>query len=197
VGKQFTLRESQSLDFLWPVLEPPKTFTPPPELVLRGVKDGLNRGWQYVARNDFGPGGYFQSDRNHERPALDDLLALATPDTPMKFTVVPPGTGRRIGIDRDEDGLFDRTELDTGFDPADPLSHPPLPPVLTIVHEPDLGRITLRWPDTGIFTVFSTTNLTPPVPWSMFPGIPVLDGSEWSLSIPTPTGLRFFRLQIP
>ena len=38
--------------------------------------------------------------------------------------MVPLGTGRRIGIDRDEDGFFDRDELDACSDPANPNSTP-------------------------------------------------------------------------
>jgi hypothetical protein len=37
---------------------------------------------------------------------------------------VPPGSGTRIGVDRDGDGFFDRTELDAGSNPADPGSIP-------------------------------------------------------------------------
>jgi len=37
---------------------------------------------------------------------------------------VPVGSGDRMGIDRDEDGYFDRDELDAGSNPADPLSIP-------------------------------------------------------------------------
>ena len=37
---------------------------------------------------------------------------------------MPPGSGLRIGIDRDEDGFFDRDEIDGGSDPADPGSTP-------------------------------------------------------------------------
>jgi len=37
---------------------------------------------------------------------------------------VPPGSGIRIGIDRDLDGFYDRDELDAGSDPADPASRP-------------------------------------------------------------------------
>ena len=59
---------------------------------------------------------------------LAELLALATPDTPLTFTVVPPGTGIRLGVDRDEDGSLDRTEIDYGFDPADPRSIGNTPP---------------------------------------------------------------------
>jgi hypothetical protein len=37
---------------------------------------------------------------------------------------VPKGTEQRIGVDEDEDGFFDRDELDAGSDPADPISRP-------------------------------------------------------------------------
>jgi len=36
--------------------------------------------------------------------------------------LVPAGNGRRLGIDRDEDGLLDGTELEAGSDPAHPDS---------------------------------------------------------------------------
>jgi hypothetical protein len=37
---------------------------------------------------------------------------------------VPPGSGRRIGIDRDLDGALDGDERAAGSDPADPTSTP-------------------------------------------------------------------------
>jgi YVTN family beta-propeller protein len=40
--------------------------------------------------------------------------------TEVVFTAVPPGTGRRLGIDRDEDGLFDGSEAALGTNPASP-----------------------------------------------------------------------------
>src|SRR5262249_47028041 len=45
----------------------------------------------------------------------------------LTYTCVPPGSGRRIALDRDSDGYFDRTELDAGTDPTDPGSIPDLP----------------------------------------------------------------------
>ena len=42
----------------------------------------------------------------------------------MTFTLVPFGTQRRAGIDRDADGFLDRDELGGGSDPADPESTP-------------------------------------------------------------------------
>ena len=122
VGQQFTLRAPQNLDILQPILEPGEVATPLPDILVRGVKDGLSRSWYHPYGELFGS-GVFQSDRNGEQIALPQLLALASPDTPLTFTLVPYGTGRRLGVDRDEDGIFDRSEIDYGFDPNDPSSH--------------------------------------------------------------------------
>src|SRR5207249_3815272 len=46
---------------------------------------------------------------------------------------VPPGSGQRVGIDRDEDGFFDRDELDAGSDPADAASIPGGGPTTTSI----------------------------------------------------------------
>jgi YVTN family beta-propeller protein len=87
-------------------------------VVARGRVAGLDRGFYYLG------GGDFQSDRRAERFGLAALLAAASPSTPVTFTAVPRGSERRIGADRDADLALDRDELDLGFDPADPRSHP-------------------------------------------------------------------------
>jgi len=43
---------------------------------------------------------------------------------PVTFTCVPPGSGLRLGVDRDSDGHRDGDELLVGSDPADPNSTP-------------------------------------------------------------------------
>jgi hypothetical protein len=120
VGKQFTLRAPAIDPILLQTLD---TAAYELELIVRGVKDGLNRSWYSVYEDSNRPRA-FRSDRNDERITLADLLALASPDTPLTFTIVPPFTGRRLGVDRDEDGFFDRSEIEYGFDPTDPLSRP-------------------------------------------------------------------------
>ncbi|MFO0962249.1 MAG: hypothetical protein U0625_05015 [Phycisphaerales bacterium] len=88
-------------------------------LVVKGRVGGIQRGYALV-------GGSFQSDRAAETLSPAALLALSGPGSELTYTLVPAGTERRIGIDRDRDGHLDRDELDAGADPADPASFPGL-----------------------------------------------------------------------
>ena len=90
------------------------------DLIVKGTVAGEARGW--VRLGD----GTFQSDRLTEAPLADAALrALAgSAGQELTYTCVPPGAGTRAGIDRDEDGYYDRDELDAGSDPADPQSLP-------------------------------------------------------------------------
>lgn len=96
------------------------TARPECELIVKGVWEGLDRGWL------FGSDGAFHSDRISEAPVpLRTLLqAAARPGQELTFTCTPPGSGTRMALDRDEDGFYDRDELDAGSDPADPGSVP-------------------------------------------------------------------------
>ena len=91
------------------------------ELVAKAVVDGVPRGYLYDP-----DGRVFRSDRAAETAISDGALrALASvPGQPVTFTCAPPSEGRRLGIDRDVDGHFDRDEIDAGTDPADPESFP-------------------------------------------------------------------------
>lgn len=89
-------------------------------LVAKG-RDGADqaRGWVYEGAGTWTP------DRIAE-PATTtaSLVAAATAGHEVTFTGVLLGTEVRLGIDRDEDGWLDRDELDQGFDPGNPDSHP-------------------------------------------------------------------------
>jgi DNA-binding beta-propeller fold protein YncE len=90
------------------------------ELTVKGVLAGEQRGWLRLVS------GNFQSDRASE-PTLTDAQLRAHATTlghERTYLCVPPGSGTRVGLDRDEDGFFDRDELDAGSDPADPSSTP-------------------------------------------------------------------------
>src|SRR5262249_27454999 len=64
------------------------------------------------------------------------------------YTCAPPGSGSRMGIDRDEDGFLDRDEIDAGSDPADPASIP------------GGGTTTTSTTSSSTTTVFTTTTTT-------------------------------------
>ncbi|HJQ83194.1 MAG TPA: hypothetical protein VKA21_03900 [Candidatus Binatia bacterium] len=100
------------------------------DLIVKGTLAGEQRGWLRVV------GGSFQSDRHSELGFSDGDLrtqALAAGQE-LTFTCVPPGSGVRAGVDRDEDGFYDRTEVDEATDPADAGSHPagPIPTTTTV-----------------------------------------------------------------
>jgi hypothetical protein len=95
------------------------------DLVLHGIWSGVLRGWLF----ERGPDGElnFAANRAGERMSLAEIIAAATAGhATLTATLVPPGSGRRIGIDRDEDGALDQDEIDGGFNPADPGSRPPI-----------------------------------------------------------------------
>lgn len=74
------------------------------DLVVKGNKDGKLRGWVRLAD------GNFRSDLATEPLLADvDLRGLAAvAGQELTYSCVPPGSGTRIGIDRDEDGVLDR-----------------------------------------------------------------------------------------
>ena len=89
-------------------------------IVARGTIAGEPRGFTYQA------GGTVLSDRAAEVLSGAELLALATPATPLTITAVAAGTEVRAGIDRDRDGVLDGDERDAGSDPANGSSVPDL-----------------------------------------------------------------------
>jgi DNA-binding beta-propeller fold protein YncE len=93
------------------------------DVVVKGTVGGESRGGYLT------PAGTFQLDRAADAPLADAALRAlaAVPGQELTYTCVPLGSGRRTGIDRDEDGHLDRDELDAGSDPANPASVP-IPP---------------------------------------------------------------------
>ncbi len=90
------------------------------DLVVKGTITGQQRGALRLVS------GQFRTDRAGEALLSDaQMRAIAgTAGQELTYTCVPPGSGMRVGVDRDEDGFFDRDELDAGSDPADPSSIP-------------------------------------------------------------------------
>ncbi|MEC9374974.1 MAG: hypothetical protein VYA80_01225 [Pseudomonadota bacterium] len=76
------------------------------DLVVQGVIDGKQRGWLLQSNGMFAPDS--DSEWELEESAL---MALAqTPSQQLTFTAVPPGSGERIALDRNEDGILNADE---------------------------------------------------------------------------------------
>ena len=77
------------------------------DLVVKGNVGGVERGWVLE-------GSTFRDDLGNFGITDATLRAIATSDGPLTYTAVPPGSGRRAGIDRDDDLLTDGVETNTG-----------------------------------------------------------------------------------
>src|SRR5262249_38294901 len=97
----------------------------------------------------------FQTDRHSDALLTTTQVRnlAGTAGQEITFTCVPPGSGTRIGIDRDLDGVFDRREIDCNTDPADPQSFPP-----TLTGACGVGTTTTT--TTTTTTVAATTSTT-------------------------------------
>jgi hypothetical protein len=75
------------------------------ELVAKSVTAGRERGWLYAT-------GSYSSDVAGQAPISSSALrgSVSSPGTSVTFTCVPPGSGLRVGIDRDLDGTLDGNE---------------------------------------------------------------------------------------
>jgi hypothetical protein len=88
------------------------------ELIAKTTVAGAEAGFLYIGN------GRFRTDRRAVPPIGDAVLRLLAHFRPVTFTCVPPGSGERIGVDRDGDGAWDGDERDARTDPADPASAP-------------------------------------------------------------------------
>src|SRR5262249_34875428 len=97
------------------------------DLIAKGFVEGEERGFVYDPVSH-----RFDSDRAGETYTDSALRALVdTAAESLTYTCAPPGSGTRMGVDRDGDGYFDADETDAGSDPADPSSIPPGAPTAT------------------------------------------------------------------
>jgi DNA-binding beta-propeller fold protein YncE len=73
------------------------------DLIVKGLSAGEPRGWQMLAPD------VFASDKAGEATLSDEQMrGLAqTIGQELTYIAVPPGSGSRIGVDRDEDGVLD------------------------------------------------------------------------------------------
>jgi DNA-binding beta-propeller fold protein YncE len=152
VGRQITINSSASVPLIDTMIVIANASASRVDVVAKGFKDGLARGWFYDRTT-----GRFLSDRKSETLLPSELRQLAAVGSELTYTVVPRDSGKRIGVDRDEDGYFDRDELDFGSDPANALS-------LATNRPPVLATITNRTIFGGQALAFTVTATDPDIP---------------------------------
>jgi hypothetical protein len=85
------------------------------DLIAKGnlaTSPGVRRGFVYAG------GDSFRSDVASDPPTTSGALRAAFGDA-LTITAVPPGSGTRMGVDRDRDGALDEDERRSGTNPAD------------------------------------------------------------------------------
>lgn len=145
-------------------------------LVVKGTVDGRRRGllYQPVANN-------YQLDSTNSAPLTRaQLVAKVQAGDTLTITGVPPGSGQRLGVDRDLNGVLDADE---------PL------PRLQIAQAG--GNTVLHWPlnATG-FSLETATNLTADSWSTVTAAVQIVNNSNFVTNAPAP-GARYFRLRMP
>jgi YVTN family beta-propeller protein len=121
VGQQITLAASSSAQVASRVdLLRQRADAGECDLVAKAEVLGVEAGFVYIGA------GRFKTDRRLLPPIADAVVRLLATQLghPVTYTCVPPGSGQRIGVDRDGDGFLDGDERDAHSDPADPASTP-------------------------------------------------------------------------
>jgi DNA-binding beta-propeller fold protein YncE len=88
------------------------------DLVAKTEISDAEAGFLYVGS------GLFVTDHRGQPPINEATLRSLATGRPVTYTCVPPGSGERIGVDRDGDGYWDGDERQAHTDPADPDSRP-------------------------------------------------------------------------
>jgi YVTN family beta-propeller protein len=146
------------------------------DLIVKGTVDGLRRGLLYQRTT----GLYRPDTTNLNSFTHAQLLTKIQNGDVLTVMGVPPGSGTRMGIDRNEDGVLD------GDTP---------PPALTATST--AGNLVLNWPYSAAgFALESAPTLAPPA-WTTAPNsVEIISGQNF-VTNPTSAGVMFFRLHRP
>jgi len=119
VGRQVAVFSKTSPTLVLQMLALARSSTSRVDLIVKSFQSDASHGWLFDRAT-----GQFLTDLANQRISIANLAQLASPDSPLIYTLVPQGTGIRLGIDRDGDGFPDQTEIESGSNPSSPFSVP-------------------------------------------------------------------------
>jgi hypothetical protein len=95
--------------------------------------------------------------------------------------------------DTDGDGYSDRVEVSLGSDPFNPQSTPS-PPRLEVIYSNSI--VTIAWPiPPAGFVLDEAPHLAMPIPWTNVPAPYLSNATHYFITIPNPTGNKYYRLR--
>jgi len=145
-------------------------------LIVKGTIDGQRRGLLYQP----GPNSYQLDSTNYAPLTRVQLVAKVQAGDTLTITGVPPGSGQRMGLDRDLNGVLDGDE---------PL------PRLQIAHAS--GNTVLHWPlNAAGFSLETATNLAADSWNTVTAAVQIENNSNFVTNAPA-SGARYFRLRMP
>jgi len=145
------------------------------DLIARGTLDGARHGLLYLPLS----GAYLPDTTNLPSLTHAQLVAKIQQGDSLTLMGVPPGSGRRMGVDRDEDGVLD------GDVPA---------PLLGIWG--NTGTSGINWPYSAAgYNLETSTDLAPASWTGDSDPVEIMNGLNWVTNSPGPAA-KFYRLHL-
>ena len=144
------------------------------DLIAKGLIDGRRQGFFYVTTSNV-----YRCDTQLSAPLTrSNLVAKILAGETLTIIGVPPGTGMRLGIDRNSNGILD------GDEP---------PPSLRIARVATNALV--AWQTNASGFVLETSTSVPTTNWSTETSVRGVVGSEFNVTNPPAPSSRFFRLK--
>jgi hypothetical protein len=167
---------SLSISNDWSLLESQAAALTNIDLIVKGTLDGQLHGWLYQP----GASDYRPDTTNLSFFTRVQLLSKVQGGDTLSIMGVPPGSGVRMGIDRDLDGVLD----------ADVP-----PPSLNIA--PSENGVVLYWPYSSSGYVLESTPTLSSATWTAVPDPVEILGNQNYVTNPPATDASFYRLRLP
>ena len=191
VGFQTTVTNSLTNQRTLFMMSHARSSTSRVDLVAHGVRNGQPRAW--LMR-----GTSFLGDKSGESATITQVLAFATPQTPLVFTLVPLGSGNRLALDRDGDTFLNQNEIEAGSDPADPTITPNTTTPRLASFTMTAGDVKIEWFGrvNSQYRIQSRASLADDTPWTDHSNLisVTTNPATWSEQIEPAIAARFYRI---